>query len=951
MKYKIFLLAAVFALLCSYSAYAYDKAQSADEFAKRTVLGLGITDDSDSESYVTRGEFASIMCNMCRIETSNTQWQRDFFGDTDSEMSHKEDTLSYGEGFEDVKASNEYYRDINAVVSYGIMNGVSKSEFDPEREITFDEALKTLVKISGHSPQAEINGGYPSGYIYTANSLGITKGVNVKSGEKIKLKDLQIIIYNTFDVKVLEKTITGDRVSFEESNETVLSYVMNMNKASGIMTANRVTNMYGAANGNTITVGDVSMTAEDDKKYLNEFIAHKVTAYYDIEDNEVLWADISLNDYSYLIDAKNINGFNDGTLKYTENNRNKELVIKSGTPVIYNGTAVSEISESMFDMQSGSVEIIKNDSACDAVIIYNFKTFVVSGIDKENDIIYNKSASNTDDEKINIGEDSNVTLQKDGEYTDKNAIKDGDVLSVAKGKNAVYIKICDKTVSGEISSADDEYIYINSKPYTVSRQYINSRAYIPLTPGSSLTVYLDSDGNIAWADIKSAENIGGYLIKCYDDFGINRVKIFTLAGKNETYTLADRLAVNSSDNDTKYVKGDAQRESLQSGYINYSLDKDMKVSKIVYPVKNKPVEKRLFTMIDNSMNNMVYKEGTRGFSGKAYIGNTTKVINLKNENDALKLAIGDYSVFKNDTAYKIEAYGTNPDSSYADVIIYSDNSQSVISERDYVGVVENIVLGVNSDNELVKRVIVHQNGKQIELTAREENGKTVFDRANNPIDSSSETSIKKGDIIRWSNDADGYTDNVSLVYSPYIQAPSGSEGYLAGVTNDKYMVAAEFIDRAKNENNIYNVMSNSQTKTNCNPYAVNNGSLIGMAFKFGQYNIRTMLAWAYSKNDSFITITTQDLSDGEEFSANGIPETEYTDGDMTGVYIVDSVKYERFAVTYVKYGKGNSAYIPQVRTGTLSDIKTYKDYGTKCSKVLCMLRSGEPHQLVIIDNE
>lgn len=936
-------------MLSSYSAYAYDKAQSADEVAKRTVLGLGITEDNDSESFITRGEFADIMCNMCRIETSNTQWQKDFFGDTDSEMAHKEDAASDEESFEDVKSTDEYYRAVNAVVSYGIMNGISVNEFDPEREITFDEVLKTLVKISGHSPDAEIGGGYPNGYIHTANSLGITKGITVNSGEKIKLKDLQIILYNTFDVKVTERTIEGDRVSFKNSDETVLSYVMNIKKANGVMTANRVTNMYGAVNGNTITVGDVSMIADGEKQYLNEFIGHKVTAYYDREDNEVLWADISLNDYSTVIAAKDIIGLNDGVLKYKENNRNKELIIKSGTPVIYNGTAVSGISESMFDMQSGKVEIIKNDSACDAVIIYNFKTFVVSGTD--NEFIYNKSAADASDEKINIGEDSDVIIQKDGEYTDKNAIKDGDVLSVAKGENSIYIKICDKTVSGEISSADDEYVYINNKPYVVSKQYINSRVYIPLTPGSSVTVYLDSDGNIAWADIKTAENIGGYFIKSYDDAGTNMVKIFTLAGKTETYALADRLYINSSDNKAKYIKGDAQRENLQSGYINYSLDKDMKVSKIVYPINNKPVEQRLFTMIDKSMNNMVYKEGTKGFSGKAYIGNTTKIINLKNEGDTIKLTIGDYSMFKNDTAYKIEAYGTNPDSSYADVIIYSDNSQRVISERDYVGVVENIVLGVNADNEIVKRVIVHQNGKQTELTAREENGKSVFDRASNPIDSSSQTSIKKGDIIRWSNDTDGYTDSVSLVYSPYIQSPAGTEGYLAGVTNDKYMVASEFIDREKNENNIYNVVSNSQTQTNCNPYAVNNGSLIGMAFKFGQYNIRTMLGWVYSKNDSFITITTQDLSSGEEFTANGIPKTEYTDGDMTGVYIVDSVKYERFAVTYVKYGKGNGLYIPQVRTGTLSDIKTYKDYGTKCSRVLCMLRSGEPHQLVIIDNE
>lgn len=918
--------------------------------AEKTVTGLGIMSDTGFSEGVTRGEFASIIGKLCRLDMSDTEWQKTFFGDEASEKELKTEVEKSGNLFDDVARSDDYCFEINSVANYRIMEGVGENKFYPDREVSFVEVCKTLIKIAGYVPEAERLGGYPNGYISLAGKLGISK--YVYKGDTLSKSEIAQMIYNLFDVNVMMSRIDSGRINYyidEEKN--VLSFVLGMKKLRGTMTQNTITDLHTPMKSNRIIVDGKALNCENNIPYVNELLAHEVIAYYDEEDN-VVWADKTANDESIIIDGSDILKYVDGVLTYETDKKENSIRIESGTPVIYNGLATGKLNEKMFAMQSGTVEVITNNSKCDTVVITNYKTVYVSGVNTSSGLIYNKTSASNADDIISVDEDKYVIICDADRYTDISAIKAGSVLNVAQNDYAVRIMISENTVSGKITSVSNGYIYINEKPYIESRQLTESRHYIPAQLGSDVKAYLDFNGIIAWMDIVKAENSGGYLIKAFEEDGTNKLKIFTLSAKTEVYEIAEKLKISDENGNNITAKGNLQTDILNEGYIQYLLNSERKISKVIIPLKCASDDNRLYEMINDSMEGIVYKEGAKCFSGKAYIGNNTVIIKKSSDGAKTELSICDDSIFENDKSYKISAYSSDPYNMYADVIFCANDDNKIISEKNYLSVVEDISDGININDEPVRNVTIHQDGKTLKLMSLIENDISAFENASDAI-GSNKYNIQKGDIIRYSTDTDGYVDKVELVYSPYLANPSGgSDGYLAGIDNDKYMISKGLVDRVNDKNNIYSITSSSQSLINCNPYAVNNGSLVANAFRFQQYNIRTMLGYVYSVKDNFITITTQDLTIGKKYSKSGIPEIEYIKDDMTGVYIIDTIKYERFHTTYVTYsGNMHGVCRTSVRSGDISDIKAYRDYGSKCSKIICILRSGEPHQLIIINDE
>lgn len=67
---------------------------------------------------------------------------------------------------------------VNTLVEKGILSVDDERLFRPSEAITFDEAVKIVVCMTGYRPVAEARGGYPGGYISTAASLKLTQGLS-----------------------------------------------------------------------------------------------------------------------------------------------------------------------------------------------------------------------------------------------------------------------------------------------------------------------------------------------------------------------------------------------------------------------------------------------------------------------------------------------------------------------------------------------------------------------------------------------------------------------------------------------------------------------------------------------------------------------------------------------------------------------------------------------------
>lgn len=84
--------------------------------------------------------------------------------------------------FSDVKADNVYSGYINDLSQKGILNGVDATRFAPNDLITFQTAAKVFVTVLGYEEAASKAGGYPDGYLYVAQELGLFDDVALTDG-------------------------------------------------------------------------------------------------------------------------------------------------------------------------------------------------------------------------------------------------------------------------------------------------------------------------------------------------------------------------------------------------------------------------------------------------------------------------------------------------------------------------------------------------------------------------------------------------------------------------------------------------------------------------------------------------------------------------------------------------------------------------------------------------
>ena len=141
-----------------------------------TSLGIFPTDYSDSDAFATRAEFISAAVKL--------------FGYSDAAMSCTEQM------FYDVTTQNTAYYDINFAASQGYISGTASGYFSPATPITDVQAVKVLISMLGYDMVAQKKGGYPVGYLITADQLDLLKGIDYPKGDAISLGNLAIIFKN-----------------------------------------------------------------------------------------------------------------------------------------------------------------------------------------------------------------------------------------------------------------------------------------------------------------------------------------------------------------------------------------------------------------------------------------------------------------------------------------------------------------------------------------------------------------------------------------------------------------------------------------------------------------------------------------------------------------------------------------------------------------------------------
>lgn len=139
--------------------------------------------ESKAEEPVLRGEFAFMLANVMG-----------------SGVSAKEDTA-----FADVKQDNEYSGYIRYLAELGIIHGTEGGSFNPEAALDMNAAAKMLVCAVGLGYAAETRGGYPEGYTYVAQRIGLYKDMSAVSGVLTK-GNAAIMLHNALLAEVNDGT-------------------------------------------------------------------------------------------------------------------------------------------------------------------------------------------------------------------------------------------------------------------------------------------------------------------------------------------------------------------------------------------------------------------------------------------------------------------------------------------------------------------------------------------------------------------------------------------------------------------------------------------------------------------------------------------------------------------------------------------------------------------------
>ena len=145
--------------------------------------------------------------------------------------------------------------DIRTAYDLGIINGMTPTTFEPNSNVTYEQALKMIVCALNYGGQADsiynsmvaTNPSIPwyYGYMQTARTLGLVDNVPVVNGQPAKRAHIAQMIYNALDINMLEKVeiIGSPEPYYTESTQNWLKDKLKITKSRGELIADEANTM------------------------------------------------------------------------------------------------------------------------------------------------------------------------------------------------------------------------------------------------------------------------------------------------------------------------------------------------------------------------------------------------------------------------------------------------------------------------------------------------------------------------------------------------------------------------------------------------------------------------------------------------------------------------------------------------------------------------------------
>lgn len=479
--------------------------------------------------------------------------------------------MERGQIFTDVPTDHPYYAEITKAYMTGTIKGNGDGTFSPDEKITYGDASKIFLCLTGYEIVANENGGYPLGYWTLANQKKI-----VQSGAQIDsfmtMGDLIYMTYKTIELPVMEKSYYGDNSGSSVNNDhTLLGDLMKSKEIEfmrGIMTSDGITYLDGpnTKDEDIICIDGVEYRCEDldasnflgqnvefwyttGTKYQN---IYSIYPYYGKNNIDTL----DIEDIEY-IDLDNIK-INSDTQKFTRK-------FSSQLMVVYNGQGLETFSSADLITKNGIVKLIDNDSdrVIDVMFLYEKDSYAVDSVGSGGYSIkykmnegQNESGLYVDEDDVNV---AYIAKNSDGTQISPDNISSDCVVSVYKSKteDVITVVISKEIVSGTIDllRENNRYVTIMGTEYEVAINSKGEMLTLDFELGAVLGLYLDEFGRVVYTTTAGDSNIiYAYIIDIDSFSGFSdswKVKV-ALAGNLSSianaqyYWVRDKLVQNTS---------------------------------------------------------------------------------------------------------------------------------------------------------------------------------------------------------------------------------------------------------------------------------------------------------------------------------------------------------------------------------------------------------------------
>lgn len=722
-----------------------------------TLASLNLATQSAFESdYMTKGEFISIVAKIMNLPTSSTS-----------------------KNFADLKPNHEYYGAVSALAEIGLVNGDDKGYIHPDDPITYYQATKILVSALGYKDYAEVKGGYPLGYTAIASETRLGSGINAAGEDELSAADAETMLYNALDIAVMEAVSVGDKVTYEVTDDTLLSKYHDIYKAEGLVMGTHDIKLMDTLkiDKKQVQVGDYLYNRGDVD--FDGMVGCNIDLYYRDEDGDyTAVAAVPRRGKNEVLtiaseDVKRVSGL---TIEYVgENNKTQKANLTVDAYILYNNSPIERLDAKDFQGVDGKIRLIDSngDGNYSVVFIESWRNVAVAEIDREKQLVYDKYSDyvlDLDDAKSGK---TVVFLDEYGHRMETSELKEYDVLSVMESKDKTLVTVyysnteAEGTVTGIEEHEPISYVEIEGVQYPVTNEFLKKSG---LTVGDYGLFVMNINGKIGAFRKFTGDTVRyGYLMNAAKNGGIgNRYecKILTSADKIEVYPCAQSVCMDAAEGkESRKKPAEVYKAFTDSDgaivpqVIRYKLNGN---GEITFIDTADTTEDEDDEHLDNFYSNtdIIYVNRVNMFGSKVPITSSTIAFCVPaagmEDDEQYFRAYRAAEYFSNGDKYSIKAYKSQSDRHFADAILYNvDYSEASVSAAAPVFVVDKISQAVNSDGDKNYKITGYESGVYKELTTK---GTDAVDKMKD------NHKLKTGDVIQYSKYQNNEVISIKLMY-------------------------------------------------------------------------------------------------------------------------------------------------------------------------------------------